>query len=174
MSPPRRSSRSVSACAADLGHDRLVRHVLFAVVVATACQNDPTPRKPAGKLEVLPAPEGDVAALVAPELARAQKDGKRLVVYVGATWCEPCVEFHEAAKAGRLDDKLGDVRMIEFDLDRDARRLDAAAYRSEFIPLFALPGADGRATGKQAEGAEQRSIPYLEQIVPKIRALVGG
>jgi thiol-disulfide isomerase/thioredoxin len=71
--------------------------------------------------------------------------GRQVVVYVGASWCEPCTRFHDAVAAGELDDAFPDVDFLEFDLDRDGRRLREAGYFSRLIPLFAVPRADGRA-----------------------------
>ena len=48
-------------------------------------------QKPKGRVEIIEAPdEDDTAGLVRRELARAKADGRTLLVYVGATWCEPC------------------------------------------------------------------------------------
>ena len=53
----------------------------------------PTPKA----LQLTPAPPGEAAAVVASELTRARREGRELLVYVGATWCEPCQRFHRAA-----------------------------------------------------------------------------
>ena len=103
-------------------------------------------------IEWVPAPDGDVAAVAQAELERAQKDGRALLVYVGATWCEPCSRFHEAAERGEIGPDLPPLRILEFDLDRDADRLAAAGYRSRLIPLFVVPGPDGRASDERVEG----------------------
>jgi hypothetical protein len=111
-------------------------------------------RVPAGRLRtVAAARDGDVAALVRHEAAEAARARRRIVVYVGATWCEPCQRFHDAAARGELDGPFGDVTLLEFDLDRDGDRLQSAGYGSQYIPLFALPAPDGTASGKQIEGA---------------------
>ena len=124
-----------------------------------------------GKVELIAAlPRGDVARLVVPEVARAKRDGKHLIVYVGADWCEPCRKFHASVMAGELDRELGDMRFLEFDLERDQTRLEAAGYTSEFIPLFALPRDDGRASGKQTAGVKGEG-GMVEQLVPRVRAL---
>ena len=47
-------------------------------------------------------------------------------MYVGAPWCEPCRRFHEAVTKGLLDEQFGDLRFVEFDLDKDGERLQAA------------------------------------------------
>ncbi|MCA9637962.1 MAG: thioredoxin, partial [Myxococcales bacterium] len=93
-----------------------------------------------------------VAELVVAELAAAADDQRRLVVYVGASWCEPCVAFHEAIAAGRIGAPLGGARFLEFDLDRDGDRLREAGYTSRLIPLFVVPEADGRAGSRRTEG----------------------
>ena len=109
--------------------------------------------KPTGRVEIVEAPdEDDTAAVVRRELARAKADGRRLLVSVGATWCEPCERFHNAAKAGELDAAFPGLRLLEFDLDRDRDRLKKAGYGSKMIPLFAIPGEDGKGSGAQIEG----------------------
>ena len=106
-----------------------------------------------GKLRLTNAPaEGDVDEIVRAAQAKAMGEKRRVVVYVGATWCEPCQRFHHAAERGELDTKFPDVDLVGFDADHDAERLASAGYVSRLIPLFALPGPDGRASGKQVEG----------------------
>ncbi|MDP8999818.1 MAG: thioredoxin family protein [Myxococcota bacterium] len=83
----------------------------------------------------------------------ASREKRRLVVYVGASWCEPCQRFVDAAQRGELDSLFGEVTLLEFDLDRDGERLRSAGYGSEYIPLFALAAPDGRASGQQVDGA---------------------
>jgi thiol-disulfide isomerase/thioredoxin len=106
-----------------------------------------------GKMKLLNAPpDGNVDDIVRAAQARAMQERRRVVVYVGATWCEPCQRFHHAAERGELDAKFPDVDLLAFDQDRDGERLVTAGYKSKLIPLFALPGPDGRASGKQVEG----------------------
>jgi hypothetical protein len=128
---------------------------------------------PAGHLKVEEAPAGgDVEPLVRDALARAESAKRRLVVYVGATWCEPCQRFHRAAAEGKLDDALPDVDLLAFDMDRDGERLAAAGYVSKLIPLFALPAPDGTASGKQVEGGikGEGAVAY---ITPRLKGLLG-
>jgi hypothetical protein len=130
----------------------------------------PTP-PPAAHLEWVPAKGGDVAPLVLAEQARARQDGRQLLIYVGATWCEPCQRFHRAAAAGTLDADFGHLRLLEFDLDRDSERLATAGYVSQLIPLFAAPGPDGRSSGRQMEGSI-KGDGAVAQIVPRLNALL--
>lgn len=138
------------------------------LALAGAC-GSPAPAK---KIEWLLAPEGAVAPLVAAEMARAKQRERMLLVYVGATWCEPCKRFHDAVQAGKLDARFGALRLIAFDLDRDGERLRAAGYDPKLIPLLALPRDDGHASGKQLEGSV-KGDGAIDEIVPRLAALLG-
>jgi thiol-disulfide isomerase/thioredoxin len=131
----------------------------------------PAPAPAPPRIEWTIAPDGDVAEVVQREAERAQKDGRTLLVYVGASWCEPCRTFHEAAEKGEIAADLPLLRMLEFDLDRDAERLSAAGYGSKMIPLFAAPGADGRGSGARMEGSV-KGPGAVPNIVPRLRALL--
>lgn len=152
----------------------IARVATVAVLAATACQSGTADSAAAHRgIELIEAPPvKDVAVYVAMQAAHAATDHKKLIVYVGATWCEPCRRFHDAAAAGQLDDAFGDLRLVTFDLDRDEAALQAAGYRSELIPLFALPRPDGRASGKQVEGSI-KGDGAVPEIAPKLRRLVG-
>ena len=113
----------------------------------------------------------DAAKVVREERERAKSDGRDLVVYVGARWCEPCQYFHKAAAKGELDSEFPDLTLLEFDLDDDRVRLTSAGYVSEFIPLFAMPGADGRASDKKFEGSVKGN-GAIANITPRLRALL--
>jgi hypothetical protein len=134
----------------------------------------PTPAAPADPphLQVTQAPvEGAVDAIVRAALDQAAAGKRTLIVYVGAVWCEPCQRFHRAAESGELDATFPRLTMLEFDSDRDAARLRAAGYVSAYIPLFALPARDGRASGKQVEGGIKGdgAVAYM---VPRLKELL--
>jgi thiol-disulfide isomerase/thioredoxin len=153
----------------EIGHDgaMLARALLLGLAIAlSACKPEPA------RVELVDAPAaGDVATEVRTELARAHQDGRDLLVYVGATWCEPCRRFHAAAKAGALDRAFPRLRLFVFDLDRDGARLKAAGYQSRLIPLFMAPAPDGRASGRHIEGSIKGDGAVAE-IAPRLRALL--
>jgi thiol-disulfide isomerase/thioredoxin len=130
-------------------------------------------RAPAAKrVELIEAPvAGELASYVAQEVARGAREQVPVLVYVGATWCEPCHAFQAATTSGQLDAALGPLRLLVFDLDRDGERLAAAGYQSALVPLFARPNPDGRASGVQTEGVKQGG-GYVEQLTPRIRTLL--
>ena len=113
----------------------------------------------------------DAAKVVRDERERAQSDGRDLVVYVGAKWCEPCKHFHNAAAKGELDADFPDLTLLEFDLDDDRERLKPAGYVSDYIPLFAMPAADGRASEKKFEGSVKGN-GAVANIAPRLRSLL--
>jgi hypothetical protein len=132
-----------------------VRYLIGAAVLflCAACDrkethDTPLPSaSPAAKaVEVVLAPAGQepVEAIVQREMKKAQKDGRDLVIYVGAEWCEPCKRFKAAAKRGELDSEFPTLRLLEFDRDRDEARLQKAQCITDLIPLYARPTEDGR------------------------------
>jgi hypothetical protein len=137
----------------------------FALV---ACGTDARP----AKLVLIDAPPGgDVEPIITSELAQAMAAQDSLLVYVGASWCEPCQHFHDAAAAGKLDSELGGLRLLGFDADRDSEALEAAGYHSNLIPLFAVPRIDGKASGKHTEGAF-KDRDAVAQLVPRLKVLL--
>jgi len=114
-----------------------------------------------------------VAPFIHAELLRARHAGQRVVVYVGASWCEPCQRFHKALASGQLDRQLAGVRFIDFDLDQSGKALARDGYRSEYIPLFAVPAEDGRDSGRQIAGSI-KGPGAVDQIMPRLGRLVAG
>ena len=95
---------------------------------------------------------------------------------VGAEWCEPCRRFHAAVAEGRLDAVFPGLVFLELDLDRDGARLLEDGYGSRLIPLFALPGPDGRASADPTQRFEGsiKGEGAVDEITPRLRRLLGG
>jgi len=124
------------------------------------------------KLVFTHAARGEVPAVIHDELLVERAKARKLLVYVGATWCEPCQRFHAAASHGDLDAKFGDVTMIEFDLDADGVRLEKAGYHMTYIPYFGLPNDDGTPSGKGINGSI-KGPGAVDDIVPRLQTLLG-
>jgi hypothetical protein len=127
------------------------------------------PRATGVRLEA--AAPGDVAPLVRARAEAVARGGGHLLVYVGATWCEPCREFHEAALQGRLDPVFPGLVLYEFDADADHERLAAAGYSSRLVPLFVRPGPDGQSSGESTEGV-LRGHNAVDDLTPRLRNLL--
>ena len=137
--------------------------VSTSFVPATATETArPEPAKEAappdnGVRIIVAGQESDALSLIRTERLRAKAEGRTLVVYAGAGWCEPCKRFKNAVQAGSLDEKLPKTTLLVFDADRDTERLSAAGYKFQFIPYAALPAADGHPTDMveaKAKGSE--------------------
>ena len=163
----------------------LVALAACAVTALGGCKDDASPSEaarpsssaaappaPTGHLQIEEAPAaGEVETLVRGALAKASARKRRLIVYAGASWCEPCQRFHKAAAGGEFDAAFPDLDILSFDIDRDGERLASAGYVSKLIPLFALPQADGSASGKQVEGGVKGdgAVAYL---TPRLKGLL--
>ncbi len=151
------------------------RLALFAsaLLLAACSKEEPPPVKEAViHVETIKTTGDDVAETVRREVVRAKADKRDVIVYVGATWCEPCQYFHNAAAAGELDGAFPGLRLVEFDLDRDREALARAGYASKMIPLFAVPREDGSGSGEQIEGSI-KGPGAVAQITPRLKELLG-
>lgn len=143
-----------------------------------ACENEtprsepsPGPRDSKGKLEIVRAPDGELTEIVRTESERARSEGRVLLVYVGAKWCEPCERFHRAADRGELDAAFPRLRLLELDYDRDGERLRVAGCLSRMIPLFAKPDPAGRCSSQRIEGSIKGEAAVAE-ITPRLEGLL--
>jgi hypothetical protein len=145
-----------------------------AVTLGAAAASAAPPREPIGArgVQFVKAEPGDVAQAVKKQLADAKSKNRDLLIYEGATWCEPCQRFHAAAARGDLDAQFPNLTLMEFDADHDGERLLEAGYHSRFIPLFALPGTDGKSVGKQMEGSI-KGPDAVAEISPRLKQLLG-
>ena len=104
----------------------------------------------------------------------AEASHLRVLVYVGASWCEPCQHFHQAVEHGELNGTLNGLRFLEFDQDRDAAALKNAGYVYQYIPVLALPDPDGRNHGRMISGSIKGPNAIKENLVPRLQALLSG
>ncbi len=128
------------------------------------------------KPELLPrgGSQAPIEQLVQQHVEEADASGQRVLVYVGATWCEPCQRFHKALASGQLDESLAGTKFVEFDVDRDRAELQAAGYASKYIPLFSVPDQSGHASGRAIEGSVKGDSAVRENLVPRLLALMDG
>jgi len=165
--------------------------VALAFLACVSCRSgrSPTPRgttvaKPTAAATAAPRPEqkpvfihgpsggAPIAAYVAAQLAEARSKHRGVLVYVGATWCEPCQQFHHAVEKGELDELLTGVNILEFDLDADRDALAKDGYSSELIPLFVSPENDGKASPRRIEGSIKVPSAVGQNLAPRLRAFL--
>lgn len=159
---------------------------LLALFAFAACAktSDPSPAVEAAphappavevppRAQLVPLDPGGQPVEAAIRGAVAGVTGRDVVVYVGAPWCEPCTRFHDAVARGELDATFPTLTLLELDHDRDRASLEAAGYASRMIPLFAIPGEDGRSTGRMIQGSV-KGEGAVANIVPRLKALLAA
>lgn len=186
LAPPSPSASLVRASRASRASRSLLALAVTAIasVCASACTRVDEPQKAATKepekgaavtapkkLGWTRAPAGDLATVVLAHEKKAKAEGRVPLVYVGATWCEPCQHFHHAAERGDLDAAFGDVAVLELDADADKDRLSSANYMSTYIPLFVVPGPDGRGTERRMAGSI-KGPGAVAEITPRLKKLL--
>lgn len=124
-----------------------------------------------GKVRMVHPPEGSAVEAVRSVMASPENKGRQTIVYVGATWCEPCQHFHKAVTNGELDAAFPTLTIVEFDADRDNARVREAGYISEYIPLFVRPDTEGRATARRFSGSVKGEAA-VANITPRLRSLL--
>lgn len=162
--------------------------IALGVFVVSACngkhepQSAPTKAAPPAVAKSHAKPElahraqstAPLEQFVQQHVEEADQSGQRVLVYVGATWCEPCQRFHKSLESGELDDALAGTKFIEFDADRDRAELRAAGYASKYIPLFSVPDQSGHASGRAIEGSIKGDSAVKQNLVPRLLALLDG
>jgi hypothetical protein len=121
-----------------------------------------------------PGQAGAIEPWVQQQVELADAAHLRVLVYVGASWCEPCQHFHQAVERGELNGPLNGLRFLEFDQDRDASALKVAGYLYQYIPVLALPDPDGRNHGRMISGSIKGPRAVQENLVPRLQALLAG
>ena len=116
----------------------------------------------------------NVADAVRKETERATRDGKQLVVYVGAVWCKPCKEFQAASEQRGFGEELSSLRFMKFDWDLHQSPLIRAGYGSQYLPLFVLPNDDGKGSEKRMFGARGKGREAIENLKERLLALVAS
>ncbi len=134
---------------------------------ATGPREAPTESSTAPLLELVRAPaEASVLPFIRTERGRAERDGRTLLVLVGAEWCAPCRGFHKRLKESAVRAR---VRIVEFDVDEHDEGLKAAGYVSTLIPLLAKPRPDGRPeTMKEVHSKKEDGAEDLLRLVQEL------
>jgi hypothetical protein len=147
--------------------------LLTAAVLIAACQ-EPHGGKASRRPELVNAGPGPADQVVRAALGQAQQQGRRLVVYVSATWCKPCERFQASLRSGELDAYFPDLRFFKFDHDQDAPRLAAAGYDGSYLPRFVVPDGDGRGTGQRMEGGTKADDTVFTSIGPRLQSMLAA
>lgn len=103
-------------------------------------------------IELEPASTG-LAALLAGHAQRAGEQGLAPVLYVGASWCQPCKLLEQHRDDPQVARALRGTYTIELDFDDwTVAELSASGYEMQAVPVFFAIGADGKAAGPRLDG----------------------
>lgn len=155
-----------------------MRTPLLSLVLLLSCQSSSrapaeAPQRPKGRVQLIPAPAQpeSIQEVVKLKAAESKAKGRTLLVYAGASWCEPCRRFHDAAEKGALDAEFGDLDFLTFDVDFDNERLAYGNYETGTIPLIAVPLADGNASPKYMNGSI-KGDGAVDEMTPRLKKLL--
>lgn len=108
------------------------------------------------------------------EVGKAAERRQKPILYIGATWCEPCAALKKYKSDPRMAEAFEGTYVIELDLDDwKLDELKALGLRAGVVPVFHALGADGRASGKTIDGgAWGDNIP--ENMAPPLKRFFSG
>ncbi|MFS8067023.1 MAG: TlpA family protein disulfide reductase [Byssovorax sp.] len=120
------------------------------------------------------APAGGLPARLKAEIGKAVQKKLKPVVYIGATWCKPCVAIKKYKKDPLMLDALEGTYVIDLDLDDwKAPDLTALGFNAGEVPHFYLVDGEGRSTGRTITSSVwKEDIPV--NMAPKLKAFFSG
>jgi hypothetical protein len=111
------------------------------------------------------------------EVAKAQAKKLTPIVYVGATWCDPCLALKKHRDDPKMVDAFEGTFVIEIDADDwNAASFGALGYKTSVIPIFIAVDAEGKATGRTIDGGAwgdnipQNMAPPLKQFFSSLKS----
>jgi len=148
-----------------MGNARIVFLIAVSFGWLAACRDDsplpagataaPTRSQGAGASRWIELPASNTAldALLAEHAQRAAEQGLKPVLYIGASWCQPCKFLKEHRDDPRVASALRGTYTIEIDFDDwTVAELSASGYGVQAVPVFFAIGAGGKAAGPKLDG----------------------
>ncbi len=115
--------------------------------------------------------DADVVRVAARFAAEAVAAGETPVIYVGATWCQPCLLYKKSLDDPRMKAAHEGVRVLE--ADADLHDLSALGISPNGIPHWATVDASGVSDGRAIDGgAWGDNTP--ENMAPALSAFFRG
>jgi thiol-disulfide isomerase/thioredoxin len=125
------------------------------------------------EIVIAPADVSPASAWIRAQVAEAEGAGRQPLVYVGATWCEPCQRLRAEVHRGGLDAHFPKLRLLAFDADTHAVELTRAGCATTGIPAFIRPVRRGRCSASRFMGvAEGKDVS--EYVTPRLDKLLQG
>jgi thiol-disulfide isomerase/thioredoxin len=119
----------------------------------------------------IPKDTSNVWGFVKTLASTSKQAGRKTIVYVGARWCKPCKHFVNTVNSGKLDPLLRNITFLKFDYDDDHDALKEGGYLDKFVPIFVVPGPEGRASKNRFSGTAS-GTKSLDSIVTRLKDLL--
>ncbi|HLM76226.1 MAG TPA: thioredoxin family protein [Polyangiaceae bacterium] len=88
-------------------------------------------------------------ALLKAEVEKAKQKNLKPVVYLGATWCKPCVAIKKYQRDPLMLDAFSGTYIIDIDIDEwKAPDLKPLGFNAGVVPYFYMVDGEGRSTGR--------------------------
>jgi hypothetical protein len=116
--------------------------------------------------------DGALPVLLSGELAKAKAQKLKPIVYIGATWCAPCVAIQKNLADPLMIDAFQGTYVIHLDLDAWDKALTAAGFKNDAVPVFFRVDEAGKPQGKIDGGAWEADIPA--NMAPPLKAFFRG
>lgn len=158
-----------------MGPGRLVAGLAALVVLgAVGCKREtPTVEvAPGFVMRDLKPAEGALPVLLSGELAKAKAQKLKPIVYIGATWCAPCVAIGKSLGDPLMVDAFQGTYVIHLDLDAWDKALGQAGFRTDAVPVFFQVDDAGKPVKKVDGGAWGADIPA--NMAPALKAFFRG
>lgn len=137
------------------------RSIVVALLVVASCTPSEKPKEQAGASAAAAASSwvklapsgGPLAAQVKAKIAESATSGAKPIVYVGATWCGPCVSIKKTKTDPLMVDAFRGAFVIELDLDEwKEADLKPLGYETRALPVFFAVDREGKALGPKIDG----------------------
>jgi hypothetical protein len=117
---------------------------------------------------------GSLQATIKAEMVKAAAKQLKPVVYIGATWCKPCVAIKKYRRDPKMLDAFKGIYVVDLDLDDwKAAEITGLGFKAGEVPHFYLIDGEGRSTGRTITSSVWgEDIPA--NMAPPLKAFFSG
>ena len=150
--------------------------VCSLLLVGTGCRKDAAVVAPAEvattSIRLKPA-QGDLAKLIAGEVAKARARDLKPFLELRAEWCGPCKDLEKSLDEPSMKDAFAGTFIISVDIDEWVDKVAPLGFDSSSIPVFYELDDKAKPTGRKIDGgAWEENIP--KNMAPPLKTFFAG